>query len=240
MRNMRRIVSAALAIVSLGLGARLAWGHLTIGLDFEGGAMFVMHSVDDESIHRALRQVGCDADAELKKGVVNVRNMTSQNAARFEAALPPGAVEYRTVVSPVLSPALGRPLAVALAALAALAFLLSAFRPRPIILAIGGWALTIAGSVFAREALGSTLSLTTYLGGALGGLAVVAVALCAPRFRFGWPGWIVAGVVIGVSVLLGTLHDPILRNGGRLALTCAPAWLLLAALIVWLASEPDR
>jgi len=238
--RMRRNVLAALALVSLILGARLAWGHLTIGLDFEGGAMFVMHAVDDDSIHRALREVGCDGDAQLTKGLVNVRGMTSQDAARFEAALPPGAVEYRTVVPAALSPALGRPLAVALSVLAGLAFLLGALRRGAIAVALGGWALTIAGSVFMREATGGTLNLPTYFGGAIAGLAVLAVALSAARFRFGWPGWIVAVVVVGLSVLLRTFHDPMLRSAGRLTLMCAPAWLSLAALLAWLASEPKR
>ena len=238
--RMRRIVLAALALASLGLGARLAWGSLTIGLDFEGGAMFVMHAVDDESIHRALREVGYDRDAQLTKGLVNVRSMSTEDAARFEAALPPGSVEYRTVVPAALSPVLGRPVAVALSVLAALAFLLAAFRPRAIAVALGGWALTIAGCVFMREATGGTLGLPTYFGGAIAGLAAVAVALSAPRFRFGWPGWIVAGVVVGVSILLRTVHDPMLRNAGRLTLLCAPAWLPLGALLAWLASEPKR
>jgi len=238
--RMRRIVLAALALASLALGARLAWGRLTIGLDFEGGAMFVMHAVDEGSVHRALRAVGHDADAELTKGLVNVRGMTSEVAARFEAALPPGSVEYRTVVAAALSPLLGRPLAVALSVLAALAFLLAAFRRRALAVALGGWALTIAGCVFMREATGGTLNLPTYFGAAIAGFAVVAVALSAPRFRFAWPGWIVAGGALGLSVLLRAFHDPMLRSAGRLTLSCAPAWLLLAALLAWLTSEPKR
>ena len=182
---MRRIVFAALALVSLGLGARLAWGHLTIGLDFEGGAMFVLHSVDDERIHQALRDGGYDAQADLSHGRVSVRGMTDQDAARFEAVLPPGSVEYRTVVPSALSPILGRPLAVALAVLAALAFLFGAFRRRPITVAVGAWALTVVCFIVVRDAMGGTLNHTTYLRGALAGLAGAAVALVALRVLSG-------------------------------------------------------
>jgi len=181
--RVRRIVLVALALASLVLGARLAWGHLTIGLDFEGGAMFALRSVDDESIHRALRQVGYDADGKLTGGQLSVRGMTDRDAARFEAALPPGAVDYRTVVPPALSPVAGRPLAVALAVLAALAFLMAALRRRAIAVAVGCWTLSVAGWVVIGEVTGRTLSLTTYLRGAVCGLAVAAVALFASRFR---------------------------------------------------------
>ena len=67
-----------------------------------------------------------------------------------------------------------------------------------------------------REATGGALNLPTYFGGAIAGLAVLAVALSAARLRFGWPGWIVAGVVVGLSVLLGTFHDPMPRPVLRL------------------------
>lgn len=242
----RTLGCALLAVASLVIAAYLAWGRIAIGLDYQGGAMFELRGATAEQIHRALRHVDRDdSGAELRalgdEDTVMVNGMTDDEALHFQAWLPPSVtVDHVGVVASLLPPWRGRPLAVALALIAALAFAAAAVRRHVAAIAVGGGVLAVAIAVTLDTWCGGTLNRTLYDGGALGGLAVLAVALAATRFRLGWPGWIAAAVALAAAFVLRHVSDPIWRNAGRVTISWAPAWFALAAICGWLAMPPAQ
>jgi hypothetical protein len=168
---MRRGACAVLAALSLGCAAYLAWARYPIGLDFEGGAMFVLKDDDPGAALQALHAAGADRFTIEKKRVM-APGMTQAQADRFLARVP---VEYSSVIVSSFPPFYGRPLAAAIALLAAAAWLLSIWRPAMMVVA--GGALAFAIVVATHGAIGGTLSRRIYYKGAL--FALPACILCA-------------------------------------------------------------
>jgi hypothetical protein len=219
----RRAACGVLAVIGLVLAAWLWRAQLAIGLDFEGGAMFVVRGGEPDAIFQALHDVGARRFTFEREHLM-VPDMTQREADEFQRRIK---VEYASVIAPTLAPWMGRPLATAIAVLAGLAWALCAFvRPR-IAIAVAGALLTLAGLVALHGAIGGTLSRATYYGAAVAAGAVFA----SP---FGKRGWIAAGVFLGIGFAMLVLGKGPYHAAGRIAVNFIPAWAAIAGLCVWL------
>lgn len=220
----RRAACGVLAVLGLALAAWLGRAQLAIGLDFEGGAMFTVHAEPD-AIYQALHDVG--ARRFTVEGTrVMVPDMTQRQADEFQRRIK---VEYASVIAPTLAPWMGRPLAIAIAVLAGIAWALCAFVRRRIAIAVAGALLTIAGLVALHGAIGGTLSRGAYFGAAVAAGAVFASA-------FGKRGWIAGGAFLAVGVAMLLLGKGPYHAAGRIAVNFIPVWAAVAVVCVWLTS----
>ena len=175
---MRRAACALLAAASLGAAGYLAKADYPIGLDFEGGAMFELPDGDPDAALQALHELRIHRFTLERKRLM-VPDMTQKQADQFQSRVH---VEYASVIAPVYPPFYGRPLAVAIALVAAAAWILAIFRPA--MMAVGGGALGMAAVIVFYSSIGGTLSHRTYYKGAFAALpACIACAWLAYKLR---------------------------------------------------------
>jgi len=222
----RRAACGVLAVLGVALVVWLGRAQLAIGLDFEGGAMFVIRGGEPDAIFQALHDVGARRFT-LEREHLMVPDMTQRQADEFQRRIK---VEYASVIAPALAPWMGRPLAIAIAALAGIAWALCAFVRRRIAIAFAGALITIAGLVALHGAIGGTLSRGAYYGAAVAAGAVFASA-------FGKRGWIAAGLFLALGVAMWLLGVGPYRAAGRIVVNFIPAWVVVAGLCVWLTSS---
>ncbi|MCY0994491.1 hypothetical protein OV203_45630 [Nannocystis sp. ILAH1] len=258
---MHPFAAAAWLSVSVAALVSVARGGDAIGLDFEGGAMLSLATLaedgrcDPREVDAVLQARHPDLvyalEAAGERCQVNFAGLSDEptvDAVARTLVTEPATrltVEHSDVLTPALTPVLGRPTALALGVTATLLWCAS--------LVSRGRALAVAGAAVTALAFGlawllgsgSTLSRASYLAAVwfAPAIAVLTATSGRPRFRCGFVGVLVLAVLVAVAAAVQTLDVRAagelawVRAAARMALTHAVPAAALALLAIWTVRE---
>jgi hypothetical protein len=212
------IVRVALVVAAIACGTWLREGHYSVGLDFEGGALVVVHPHGDpqQTLLHAL-SARPEATVQVVGDSVQIALDTGDQddvTALVQTLSAEADVDSTSVVPSVWPRQLGRPLATIVAAFAVVCWLGVLARPRTPGLAFAGtFALAWTVALVDQLAIGGTLSLPVHLAGLVLGLAAAPAARPGPgeplvRLRAALPAGITLLIVVVASVVIAHATTP--------------------------------